>query len=191
MPGQDGSYNLALPAPGGWRPRQIDSHGTMVVFLGRDAAEDTRCAPPGLPSPREWIFRYLNERFFRFPTRITVQVRDRYDRPEDRKHFALLTITGMEKYLSSRAKVSGVTDLDDVRVHWCIMRDDIDLDAAHYPTPGNYAALFQEELYDFASGRSAMSLLQNCGITFGYKQVVLYFEPKTSTRDVVTPSISR
>jgi hypothetical protein len=51
--------------------------------------------------------------------------------------------------------------------------------------------LFQDELYDFTSGRSAMSFLQNCGITFGYKHVVLYFEPKTSARDVVTPSISR
>ena len=117
MLAQDESYHLAIPVPDGWRPSQIDQHGTMVVFLGRDPAEDTLLAPPGLPAPREWMFRYLNERFFRFQPRATVQVRDRYDRPDDRKHFALLTVTGMEKYLASRCKTSGVKDLDDVRVH--------------------------------------------------------------------------
>jgi hypothetical protein len=191
MPASDGSFSLAIPAPEGWRPKQIVEHGTIVVFLGRDAAEDTLCAPPGVPAPREWIFRYLNERFFRFPPNAAVQVRDRYDRPDDRKHFALLSVSGMEKYLERRCKSSGIQDLEDVRVNWWLMRDDVDLDAAHYPSPGHYAALFQDELYDFTGGRGAMSFLQNCGITFGYKQVVLYFEPKTSARDVVTPSISR
>lgn len=189
IPTEDGGYELAVLVPPPFKPAQIEDHGTMVVFLGRDPEEDTLKAPPGLPAPREWIFRYLNERFFAFPEGVQVQVRDRYDRPEDRKHFALLKVGGMRDYLAEKARASGAVVLDDVTVHWWLMREDVDLNASHYPPPGHYAAMFQNELYDFGSGRSGTAFLQSCGITFGYKHVVLYFEP-TALRDV-SPTISR
>lgn len=189
IPTADGAYELAVPVPPALKPEQIEAHGTMVVFLGREPEEDTLRAPPGLPAPREWIYRYLNERFFAFPEGVHVQVRDRYDRPDDRRHFALLSVTGMRDYLAQKSRTHGTVQLSDVNVHWWLMREDVDQNASHYPPPGHYAALFQNELYDLGSGRSGTAFLQSCGITFGYKHVVLYFEPM-AIRDV-TPTISR
>src|SRR5690606_9382046 len=54
---------------------------------------------------------------------------------------------------------------------------------------GHVAALYQNELYDRATSRSGTSILQQFGVLFGQRQVVLYAEPTNS--DQLTTNTAR
>ena len=45
------------------KPEPIKDHGTVVILLGDDEAQDTMRAPAKAKMPRKWALRYLNERF--------------------------------------------------------------------------------------------------------------------------------
>jgi hypothetical protein len=51
---------------------------------------------------------------------------------------------------------------------------------------GHVAALYQNELYDRATSRAGMALLQNFGILFGYRFVVIYLEPTVKGQSLTT-----
>jgi hypothetical protein len=53
------------------------------------------------------------------------------------------------------------------------------------------AALYQNELYELATARAGMSRLQQFGVTFGYRYVVLYVEPHAEGIGTLTTNTSR
>jgi hypothetical protein len=177
---------------------QKAGHGTMVVLLGRNETEDTTQPPEGAfpivdPWGRSlrvrWLHRYLNSRYFDFPKGVNIRVRAFSDIPRERQ---LSKVTGQREYLDNHAKCTGITELSTARVYWWILkRDVVGGDAAgwnkvHVNT-GHVAALYRNELYDVAIGKSGVNRLQRCGVIMGHRQVVLYFEPTLS----VVPNTAR
>ena len=82
-------------------------------------------------------------------------------------------------YLDHHAIASGAEPLSGAKVHWWILKDEpaISNNSGFIESAGHVGALYQNELYDRATGRSGTALLQRFGILFGYKFVVLYVEP--------------
>lgn len=64
-----------------FKPDLIEQHGTMVVLLGNDDEHHTMEAPPGTPTPSQWVARYLNTRYFRFPEGVDVKARQGWEFP--------------------------------------------------------------------------------------------------------------
>ena len=167
--------------------RIIDQHGTMVVLLGRSQDESTMDLPEGVraPTPRKWIMRYLNGRFFDFPQAVSVKVREGHQLSVKDGHNFLRTVTGMGPWLAKYSQSSGVVDLPRTRarVHWWIIATskedggEIDTNSGHWISGGHVAGLFQNELYEVAYQNAGIARLQSFGIVFGTSRVVLYVEP--------------
>jgi hypothetical protein len=190
----DGSYAHFLPVEDDVKPQAIQDHGTMVVLLGNSPDEDTMRAPVGAPSQTRWVSKYLNSRYLRFPEGVTVKAREgwEYPRPDTKRYF-LRTLTGQGSYLTDHAMASGCLELAGARVHWWILRDEdaVTNNSGFIESAGHMAALYQNELYEQANGRPGVSRLQQFGITFGYRWVVIYVEPIESASRVLTTNTAR
>jgi hypothetical protein len=175
----DGSYELWGQVPPEQKPDAIDQHGTVVILLGKTKGEDTTVMPPGLHTPKRWITRYLNGRFFRFPAGADVRVHEGWRLPKGDQHNFLRKISGLEVWLNDPKNRfdSGSVPLNGATAHWWILREDADTNSGHYPTPGVVAALWQNELYDIAVAPAGNIRLQSFGVVFGMKRVVLIVEP--------------
>jgi hypothetical protein len=88
-------------------------------------------------------------------------------------------LTGQGPYLKQHSTVTGKLNLTDAVAHWWILKDEPSQQSnGGYIEPnGHVAALYQNELYEHTTGRAAMARLQQFGVTFGYKNVVIYIEP--------------
>jgi hypothetical protein len=179
-----------LPLEDDVRPDPIREHGTKVVLLGQSLASNTMQVPSGAPSPSRWISKYINTRYLRFPKGVTVKAREGWEYPRsDKDRNYLRTLTGQEVYLTQHAKAAGRVGLSDATVHWWILKDEPALtnNSGFVESAGHVPALYQDELYELATSRAGMSKLQQFGVTFGYKYVVIYVEPhETVTRRLTT-----
>ncbi len=176
----DSSYDYYLPISDDIKPEIIQNNGTKVVLHGAAADDDTMLPPDNVPSPSRWVSKYLNTRYFRFPEGITVKAREGWTYPRsDKDRNILRQITGQEKYLSAHSEFSGRVQLTNAIAHWWILKDEpaIGNNSGFIESAGHMAALYQDELYEVASARAGMAKLQQFGITFGYKFVVIYVEP--------------
>lgn len=183
----DTTYNYSVEDS--VKPNIINSHGTKVVLWGNSADEDTMKAPPDAASPSRWISKYLNSRYFRFPSTVSIKVREGWEYPrEDKDRNLLRSITGQEKYLASHAEASGTVELAGAKAHWWILRDEPALtnNSGFVESSGHVAALYKDELYELTSGRAGSSTLQTFGVIFGYRQVVIYVEPDGKTGQLTT-----
>jgi hypothetical protein len=137
-------------------------------------------APAGVPSPSRWVSYYLNTRFFRFPDGIRVRAREGWDFPkEDKDRNLLRTVHGQEKYLEQHKQASGTVELNGAKAHWWILRDEAAMtqNSGSVASTGHIAALHRDELYELSMGRAGVARLQQFGVVFGYRQVVIYVEP--------------
>jgi len=162
------------------KPEIIDKHGTKIVLFGNAEDQDTMKAPPDVASPSTWIAKYLNTRYFRIPKGITIKARQGWDQPRTNKDVNLLrTVIGQEEYLEQHKQASGCLELQGARAKWWILRTEPALgnNSGWIESSGHIAALYKDELYEMASGRSGQTKLQQFGIIFGYRQVVIYIEP--------------
>ena len=175
------------------KPEPIKQHGTMVVLLGRSSQDATINAPPRTKMARKWILPYLNSRFLTCPESVKVKVREGWDLPRGDSHNFLRTATGQEPWLAQSSLSSGIVELPEsrARVHWWILRDDVDLNSGHYTPGGHVAALFQNELYELVYGSAGYARLQAFGVVFGGERVVLYLEPTGSDADSLTANTAR
>jgi len=176
----DGTYESWGHLEEAVRPEDVEDHGTKVVLLGNGEGEDTMQAPAGAASPSRWIARYLNTRYFQFPEGITVKAREGWENPRsDTDRNLLRTVTGMRPYLERHAENSGQISLTDATAHWWILREEpaLDKNSGILASSGHVAALYQDELYEMATGRSGVARLQHSGVIFGHKRVVIYVEP--------------
>jgi len=191
---EDGTYAHYLPIDDDVKPQGIESHGTRVILLGNSSADNTLQAPSASPSPSRWISKYLNTRYFSFPDDITVRSREGWENPRsDKDRNVLRTLTGQKQYLDNHAETSGIVTLNGAKAYWWILRDEsaITSNSGYIESAGHVAALYQNELYELTSGRAGMSKLQQFGITFGYKFVVIYIEPDRDGNCLLTTNTAR
>ena len=106
---KDGTYSHYVPLDDAVKPDQIGAHGTKVILAGMKPSDDTMAPPPDAASPSRWVSKYLNTRYFQFPSGVTVRAREGWDSPRtDKDRNVLRTITGQKPYLDQHAIASGV-----------------------------------------------------------------------------------
>lgn len=184
----DGSYKHYLPIEDDVKPELIDTHGTKVVLLGVNEESNTMLAPAGAPSPSRWISKYLNTRYFELSPDITLKAREGWEYPRtDKDRNYLRGLSGQAQYLKQHSTASGKVSLADAIAHWWILKDEpaITNNSGYMESAGHAAALYQNELYELSTARSGMAKLQQFGVTFGYRFVVIYVEP-TNTLQLTT-----
>lgn len=190
----DSTFAHYLPLEDIARPEIITTHGTRVVLNGKTKSEDTMQAPEGAASPSRWISKYLNTRYFRFPEDITIKAREGWEYPRtDTDRNYLRTISGQEKYLSDHSVSSGKVQLTDAVAHWWILKDELAIknNSGYVESSGHVAALYKDELYEHSTSRAGMSRLQQFGVIFGHRCVVIYVEPLIEGSKVLTTNTSR
>ena len=190
---EDGSFGYHVPITDDVKPEWITDHGTMVILKGHAADEETMAAPQDAPSPSRWIAKYLNGRYFRFPEWVEVRARQGWENPRsDSDNNILRKLTGQQLYLEEHKLCSGVVRLSNAKAHWWILKDEkaLSSNSGHIESAGHVAALHRDELYEHETGRAGMGKLQNFGIVFGYRQVVIYIEPDDQ-QAVVTTNTAR
>jgi hypothetical protein len=177
------------------KPKPIDKHGTKIVLMGMTAGEDTMQQPtPDTPSPSRWVSKYLNTRYFSIPKGITIKAREGWHNPlSDKDRNILRKIIGQEAYLKEHSTARGKVKLTDAVAHWWILKDEpaITNNSGFIESAGHLASLYQEELYEVTTGRSGTARLQNFGVVFGYRFVVIYVEPKPATGKRLTTNTAR
>ena len=70
---KDGTYSHYLPLDDAVKPAEIGAHGTKVILNGVKISDNTMAPPADAASPSRWISKYLNTRYFEFPSGVTVR----------------------------------------------------------------------------------------------------------------------
>ena len=190
----DGSYGHYGEVEDTVKPKRIKEHGTMVILMGNSPEEDTIEAPPNARSPSRWIAKYLNSRYFQLPKGITVKAREgwQYTR-SDKDRNLLREVTGQKTYLEKQSVASGTVQLTNANVHWWILNDSDALtqNCGLIESSGHTAILYENELYEMATGRSATARLQGFGVILGHRRVVIYVEPLADAKAEITTNTAR
>jgi hypothetical protein len=174
---EDGLAEWSLPLTTDQKPELIETHGTRVTLMGMSAEEDTMLPPADAKGGREnWIYQYLNTRFYSLPSDIELQARIGYYRePDNVKHNYTRRVWGQKSTLGDYATHSGVVSLSDAKVYWWILRPDRSGHGRELII-GHTGSINQNEVFDVGTGRANRSA--GFGIIFGKEDVVLYVEPK-------------
>lgn len=174
----NGQFDVCAPIGDEVKPEQIKAHGTKIVLLGMTPEQDTMVAPAGAASPSAWIARYLNSRYYRIPEGITLRARQGWTSDNEQTNL-LRQITGQEPYLRKHEIASGTLRLHGATAHWWILADSpaLSQNSGLIESAGHVAALHKDELYELTGGRQGIAKLQQFGILFGARQVVIYIEP--------------
>ncbi|MBZ5559958.1 MAG: ATP-binding protein [Acidobacteriia bacterium] len=162
------------------KPEVIGEHGTKIILFGNSPEQDTMKAPAEAASPSAWIAKYLNSRYFQIPDGVTIRARQGWEQPRTNTDVNLLrTLLGQNVYLEQHKGSSGTIELAGARVHWWILKDEsaIGSNSGFIESSGHVAALYQNELYELVGGRAGQARLQQFGVIFGHRQVVIYVEP--------------
>lgn len=190
----DGTFDHWLPIEETVRPGIITDHGTMVILLGNSSEEHTMKPPSGAASPSRWIAKYLNTRYFKFPEGFSVRAREGWEHPRtDADRNLLRSITGQSPYLDQHSDKRGKLELGSAIAHWWILKDETAMsqNSGFINSSGHVAALYRDELYEISAGRSAVNRLQQFGVIFGYRNVVLYLEPAPEIAVNLTTNTAR
>ena len=160
------------------KPSVIESHGTRVTLLGMSENEDTMLPPAEAKGGREnWLYQYLNTRFFVVPDEVDLQVRVGYYRPKDNvRHNYTRKVAGQRATLNNYAVSHGTVSLSDAKIWWWILKSDRSGHGREYVV-GHTGCINQNELFDLADGRSNRAA--GFGVIFGKEDVVLYVEPSS------------
>lgn len=176
------------------KPEIVGEHGTKIILFGNAPEQDTMKAPPETPSPSTWIAKYLNTRFFDIPAGVTIRARQGWEQPRSNTSVNVLrTILGQHAYLDEHKQSRGVIDLTGARAHWWILKDESALgsNSGYIESAGHMAALYRGELYELVTGRAGQTKLQQFGVIFGYRQVVIYVEPTHNHKVPLTTNTAR
>jgi hypothetical protein len=181
------SYSPALTDTS--KPAMVDSHGTEVTLMGADGEANT--AMPAGTKSSAWIAKYLNSRYYRFPQSVCVRIDEASLTGQSNP--AIRTLTGQKAYLDAHAEASGTVKLTGAVARWWILQDDraLQADAVLIESVGHTAALYQDELYELRSGRNGYTRLQQFGIIFGFRRVVIYVEPRKHHRRRIGSNTAR
>ncbi len=194
--GADGRLTSFVELVDSVKPKLINEHGTKVTLLGMSMDQDTTEAPPEITARSRWLAKYLNSRYFELPDFVTIRVREGFktNNPQFR------TVTGMKAYLAQHSTADGLVPLKAATAHWWVLDDGRDRQGNIHDSPinqnsnfiesaGHLGAIFEGEVYDSFTARAAFGPLQDFGIIFGARRVVIYVEPD---RDLaITPNTAR
>lgn len=174
--GPDGEALWELPLSDDVKPKIIGDSGTRVTLLGMSPLEDTMAPPDGVAGGREnWIYQYLNTRFFEISPQIDLQVRVGYFRDySDERHNYTRRVLGQKAILDGHAVASGSVKISDAIVRWWILKENRDGHGREF-IKGHTGCICQNEIFELADGRSNRA--PGFGILFGREDVVLYVEP--------------
>lgn len=179
--------------------------GTVVTFLGNAADDNT--VWPGPPRPKNWLFKYLNQRFFRFSHNgIEMKVRqpsgDVDDWPRTRadagstKSFNMAVVRGTASVWDDAAErlsegrhrgkvdLAGdpLADIPAARIHWWVLPTGPGIDVSTRTAGGgSIAVLFQNELHDWRTSSQANPHFARMGVLFGKTRVAFVLEPLGTT----------
>lgn len=178
--------------------------GTVVTFLGN--SEDANTVWPGAPRPKNWLFKYLNQRFFRFShDGVELKVRqpsgEVSDWPRSReqanlsKSFNLAVVRGTASVWDEAADRNGdgyrghvdvpgdaLADIPSARVHWWILPTGPGTDVSTRTAGGgSLAVLYQNELHDWRTGNQANPFFARMGVLFGKSRITFILEPLGTT----------
>ena len=175
------------------KPSEIGAHGTQVILLGKSEEEDTSRPPADIDPTATWISKYLNSRYFRFPHGVTVAVDELPIDMSSASSLCTRVLTGQESYLEAHSINSGTMTITGATVRWWILEDSPSLtaDATFIESAGHVAAFYQNELYELRNGRAGNGKLQQFGITFGFRRVVIYVEPRSGKDRLITSNTAR
>jgi hypothetical protein len=190
----DGTFGHFAEVDDAIKPTQIDQYGTRIVLYGMTDEADTMKAPPDVPSPSQWIAKYLNTRYLCFPDGIKVRARQGWEQPRSNTDVNLLRhVQGQKPYLDQHKQDAGMVQLTDAVCHWWILKNETALGSSSgwVESAGHVAALYKDELYELATSRSGHAKLQQFGVIFGQRQVVMYIEPMQSAKRRVTTNTAR
>jgi hypothetical protein len=154
------------------RPILELGHGTCVTLLGKTPESDTTRQPDSSSKTKEaWIVKYLNSRYFKLPDNVRIRAEvGGSDRPE---------VRGQRHFLDANAEARGTVDLkfDNFKAHWWVLSEEANKQFGGYARLGGHvAAILDDELYEMSPvGAQSASRLRDCGVTFGYQRVVIYF----------------
>ncbi|MGE3181047.1 MAG: ATP-binding protein [Phycisphaerae bacterium] len=185
----DGEFQEWIELDDSAKPEIVNEHGTKVTLHGFTVDDDTMNPPLNTPGASRWIAKFLNTRYFKFPKNVTVKAREGWKHPRaDSKRNKFRTLEGQESYLNRKCVARGSVELDEAVAHWWILEDSNSLtqDDNYCASSGHVAALYKNELYELSSGRSGRARLQEFGITFGMRQVVIYVEPSVEQNRIIT-----
>jgi hypothetical protein len=190
----DGTYTEYLEIDDSIKPDIIKDHGTMIVLHGNSEEQNSMDAPAGAAAASRWIAKYLNTRYYRLPKNVVLKAREGWQFPRNDKDRNLMrTLVGQERYLDEHALSKGTVSLEPEAVaHWWILRDEpaLSSNSGFVESSGHMAALYQNELYEIATARAGTARLQQFGVIFGMRQVVIYIEP-SSDHDSLTTNTAR
>lgn len=155
--------------------------------MGKKEDDDTYLPPE---ANNKWLIKYLNDRYFEFPSYVKVQVRNfsktnREGWPKSRNQgmgeegSQMRTIKGMRNYLNEFSVESGTVELTTATIHWWIFPEEGVQQKDIWESTGHCAALYQRELYEFTKGNTFRARIRDFGIYMGEKRVVIYAEPNT------------
>lgn len=176
----DGTFGHSAELDDAVKPDIVGEHGTKIILFGKSPDQDTMTAPPEAASPSAWIGKYINSRYFRFPDGVVVRARQGWEQPRSNTDVNLLrTLVGQRTYLEQHKRCNGIVELTGASAHWWILKDESALgsNSGFIESAGHIAALFRDELYELTSGRAGQARLQQFGVIFGYRHVVIYVEP--------------
>ena len=176
----NGDYAHYFPLEDSVKPNIIEQNGTKVILVGKEVSANTMTPPEEAAAPSRWVSKYLNTRYYCFPDGVAVKAREGWDFPRnDSDRNILRTITGQKYYLDQHCVEGGTHSLETATVHWWILKDEKALtnNSGFIESAGHMAALYQNELYDRANQRTGTAMLQQFGVLFGTRYVVLYIEP--------------
>jgi hypothetical protein len=176
------------------KPEIVGEHGTKIILYGNSPEQDTMKAPPEAASPSTWIAKYLNSRYFRIPEGVVIRARQGWEQPRSNTDVNVLrTLGGQRAYLEQHKQSSGIVDLTGARALWWILKDEPALgsNSGFIESAGHIAALYRDELYELVGGRAGQARLQQFGVIFGYRQVVIYVEPIPAEGERLTTNTAR
>jgi hypothetical protein len=190
----DGSYGHWTTVDDALKPDMISDHGTKVILLGRSEDDDTMNAPEEARTQTKWIRKYLNSRYARLPHGISIRAREGWNEPRDNTDLNVTRqITGQVSYLEQHQEASGTVALSNASAHWWILKDEkaLSQNSSQIESSGHIAALYQNELYELKSARAGTGLLQQFGVVFGPRRVVIYVEVDPNKVNEITTNTAR
>ncbi len=161
---------------------------------------------PGLPRPKYWLFKYLNQRFFRFgQDGIDMKVRQpsgdvgewptTREEASQRRSFNMAVVDGTATVWDEAAVRAGAdkrghldvhgdpaADIPAARFNWWILPDGPGSDVSSRTAGGgSLAVLFQNELHDWRTSSQANPFFARMGILYGKNRITFVIEPLGTT----------
>jgi hypothetical protein len=198
---------LVLPTSEELFPKFIrqQKSGTVVTFLGNADGDNTFV--PGIM--KNWLFKYLNTRFFRLSNdgvEVVVRVpsgeQDEWPHTLDDatlrmkgqggKSFNLQLVNGTGKVWDNAAEKGGDKGtlempgepslaIPPAKIHWWIMPSSGTDVSSRTHGGGSFAVLYDNELHDWKTTNHANAFFARLGILFGKSRIMFILEPQGPT----------